>query len=470
MNKNNELLKNTAIIAFGKICTQLISFLLLPLYTEILTTSEYGTVDLVLTYSSLFLPIVTLALEQSVFRYLIDVRKENERKKEFISTCLLLCFVTLTCIEASLLYISLVLKRNILIYFCLVLFASAISALFLQICRGLGDNIGYSVASFIIAIVQIAFNIFFLVVLKLGASGMMLATFFGNIIGVLYIFFRCKIWKYVSIKSSNKETLGLMLRYSLPLIPNQLAWWVLQASDKVIVQFFIGIAGNGLIAVANKFSGAYMQFNTIFNISWTESATLHIKDDDAYDFFTKTINSVMILFLCICCGIIVCLPFAFPILINHQYNEAYCLIPIFMLGSLFNVMVSVYGVIYVAFKDSVEIMKTAIFAALINIISHLLLIKYIGIYAAAVSTTIGFGVMALYRYFHSRRYLVVKLYKKSLFISAIMLLISFTSYYSGNTYLQVVAFSFVLVCSIFLNKNIIIGIIKTIRGFFKKTI
>lgn len=242
------------------------------------------------------------------------------------------------CVEAGLLCISTIFERDILIYFGLVLFASAISALFLQICRGLGDNIGYSIASFIIAIVQIVFNILFLAVLKLGAFGMMLATFWGNIVGVLYIFFRCKIWKYVSIKSNNKATLSLMLKYSLPLIPNQLAWWVLQASDKVIVQFFIGIGGNGLIAVANKFSGAYMQFNTIFNISWTESVTLHINDDDACEFFTKTINSVMNLFSCVCCGIIACLPFVFPILFNHQYNEAYGLIPLFMLASLCNVM------------------------------------------------------------------------------------------------------------------------------------
>lgn len=86
MNKQNELARNTAIIAFGKICTQLISFFLLPLYTKVLSTSEYGTVDLILTYAALFLPIATLALEQSVFRFLIDVRDNIKKKKEFITT------------------------------------------------------------------------------------------------------------------------------------------------------------------------------------------------------------------------------------------------------------------------------------------------------------------------------------------------------------------------------------------------
>ena len=49
MNKKKQLAKNTIIIFFGKVCTQLISFFLLPLYTAYLATSEYGLVDLIQT-------------------------------------------------------------------------------------------------------------------------------------------------------------------------------------------------------------------------------------------------------------------------------------------------------------------------------------------------------------------------------------------------------------------------------------
>lgn len=469
MNKQNELVRNTAIIAFGKICTQLISFFLLPLYTKILSTSEYGTVDLVLTYTSLFLPIATLALEQSVFRFLIDVRNNQDKKKEYISTSLKYCIFVLCILEIIIACVYFATNKTVLIYFGLVLFASALSTVFLQICRGLGDNVGYSIASFITAFIQICFNILFLVILGFGAPGMMLAAFAGNFACVLYIFVRCRLWRYLSFGSGRHRTFKEMLKYSLPLIPNQLSWWVLQASDKVIVQFFIGVAGNGLIAVANKFPSVYMQFNTIFNISWTESAALHIKDEDSKEFFTKTINSVMNLFSCVCFGIIVCLPFVFTLLIHTQYNEAYGLIPIFMLASLFNVMVSVYGVIYVAYKDTVEIMKTAILAAIINVISHLLLINVVGIYAAALSSAIGFGFMAIYRYFHSRRYIVVKLYTHSIACTCIMLVVSFTSYYSGNTIIQCLAFCLILLISIYLNRNMIINTFKMILRKIKLT-
>ena len=57
MNREKTLLKNTAIITIGKICTQAITFFLLPLYTSILSTEEYGTVDLLNTYISIIIII-----------------------------------------------------------------------------------------------------------------------------------------------------------------------------------------------------------------------------------------------------------------------------------------------------------------------------------------------------------------------------------------------------------------------------
>ena len=67
MSKEKVLFKNTAIVTIGKICTQLMTFFLLPIYTAILTTEEYGVVDLLNTLVSLFIPVVTLQIEQGVF-------------------------------------------------------------------------------------------------------------------------------------------------------------------------------------------------------------------------------------------------------------------------------------------------------------------------------------------------------------------------------------------------------------------
>lgn len=90
MSREKTLVKNTIIVAIGKICTQFISFFLLPLYTSILSAKEYGVVDLFNTYVSLLLPLLFFQIDQSVFRFLIDNRNSE---KEKVNLYLLLCLL-----------------------------------------------------------------------------------------------------------------------------------------------------------------------------------------------------------------------------------------------------------------------------------------------------------------------------------------------------------------------------------------
>ena len=83
MSKKSELIKNTLILALGKVFTQLISFLLLPIYTIFLSPAEYGVVDLITTYMILSVPLITVQLEMAAFRFLVDAR-DNEYEKQRI--------------------------------------------------------------------------------------------------------------------------------------------------------------------------------------------------------------------------------------------------------------------------------------------------------------------------------------------------------------------------------------------------
>ena len=80
MNRNNEFIKNTIILLLGKFTTQFMSLLLLPIYTHYLLTEEYGAVDLLQTYITLFVPILTLKVDSASFRFLIDNRYKEKEK------------------------------------------------------------------------------------------------------------------------------------------------------------------------------------------------------------------------------------------------------------------------------------------------------------------------------------------------------------------------------------------------------
>ena len=69
MNHKNQLIKNTVIIAIGKIGSQILSYILLPLFTAKMAVDEYGTYDLACTMSVFLAPVITMLMEEARFRF-----------------------------------------------------------------------------------------------------------------------------------------------------------------------------------------------------------------------------------------------------------------------------------------------------------------------------------------------------------------------------------------------------------------
>ena len=134
--------------------------------------------------------------------------------------------------------------------------------------------------------------------------------------------------------------------YSIPLIPNNLAWWVVNASDRTIIAHFLTTAANGIYSVANKFPNVFISFYNILNLSWTETVSLHYGDEDRDEFLTETMTSLFKLFAAACFGIVACMPFVFPIMVNLKYSAAYNQILILMYAMLFRVLVGLYSCVY----------------------------------------------------------------------------------------------------------------------------
>lgn len=454
MSREKNLAKNTIIITIGKICTQLITFFLLPLYTGILSTEEYGAVDLLNTLVSLLLPIVTFQVEQAVFRELIEVRGKKDKESRIISSAVIT--VIFQCIVYLIIFalISPFINNHYKFFLATNVVANIFLSLLLQIARGFGDNKKYAFASFISALSTIIFNVLFLVVIKLGANGMLLGTMLGQIVATIYLFISLKLYKYLKVKDYKKEVIKSLWKYSLPLIPNAISWWVFNASDRVIASAFLGVDQNGILAASLKFSAVFITFYNIFNMSWTESISIAIKDADVSDYFNKMFNIVLRLFTAMGIGMIACMPFVFPIMINEKFSAGYGLIPISIVGSLFNVIVGLISVIYVAEKNTKAIASTSIVSAIINIIVHLALIKFIGLYAAVISTFVAFFVMSIYRLMDaSKRYFKIKIDMKFIIQSLIALIFVFVSYYINNINLNVFVVLFAVLFAIYINKD-----------------
>lgn len=223
MNKEKQLLKNTAIISIGKICTQIITFFLLPLYTAVLSTEEYGIVDILNTLIFLLIPILTLQIEQGIFRYLLEKKDEKKEQQKVITSSLLFCALQTIIYLILFTIISPLIHNNYKYFLSVNLVANVFSSVLLQTSRGLQDNVTYAIGSFLSGFFTVILNVIFIVFFKMGAYGILTATLIGNVICTLYIVFKKKIYQYIKIKYFDKYVLKNMLKYSIPLIPNALS-------------------------------------------------------------------------------------------------------------------------------------------------------------------------------------------------------------------------------------------------------
>lgn len=238
--------------------------------------------------------------------------------------------------------------------------------------------------------------------------------------------------------------------YSIPLIPNNLAWWVVNASDRTIIAHFLGTATNGIYSVANKFPNVFINFYSVLNLSWTETVSLHYTDEDRDEFLTETMTSLFKLFAAACFGIVACMPFVFPILINTKYDAAYDQILILMYATLFRVLVGLYSCVYVAQKNAKKIAYTSISVAIINVTVDLILINKIQVFAASVSTLIAFLSMFIFRYIDINKTVHMKI-RKPIIIGTMLI----GTYYCNNKVIQLIALCITAIYAVLTNVDML---------------
>ena len=466
--KKSQLIKNTIIIFIGRTCTQFISYLLLPVYTSYLTKNDYGIVDLITTYITLIVPIITLELEMSIFRFLVDSRDDKKKTSKLISNNFYVLIISLFVFSLLYLIVSIIFNFNFKYLILFDIIVCVLSGNFLQVSRGLGSTIDYAISCIITGISTVLCNILFIVVFKMGAEGMILSMAISNMLCSVYLFIRLKLYKFINIKLVDKNLIKSMNKYSVPLIPNSISWWVVNASDRTIISYFLGSSLNGVYAISNKFPTILSSLLGIFNLSWSESSSLHINDKDREIFFSDVINDALKMFSSLCIGMIACMPFVFPLLINSKFNEAYVYIPILILSILFNVLICMYNGIYIGLKKTSKVSSITVIGAIVNIFINVIFINKIGLYAASISTLVSYFIMMIIRHFDIKKYIKIKLDYKIIFIICVLFSFTCVLYYKNDIILNIVNLIVAIIYAFIINMKLIKNVLVSLKNKFRK--
>ena len=403
----------------------------------------------------------------SIFRWLIDSRGKDKETKKLISNDFYILFLSLGIFSILFLIVTSFVHIPFKFIILIDIIVCVLSGNFLQISRGLGKITDFSISCILTGLTTVITNIILIVFCHMQAEGMIISMALANGVCSLYLFLRLKLYKMIDLKQVDHKLLKGMYKYSIPLVPNGISWWIVNVSDRSIISIVLGASFNGLYAISNKFPTIISSLTGIFNLSWSESASLHINSKDRDEFFSDITNTIIRLFSTLGVGMLACMPFIFPIMINSKYHDAYLYIPPLVVGTIFNVAICLYSQIYLAKKMSKQVASTTILGAVINILINVVFIKYIGLFAASLSTMVSYMVMAIYRHFDLKKYVNIKISKMLLVKVFLMFTLISISYYINNVYLNIVSLIIVCIDAYFLNRQLLKDSIKTVLSKIK---
>lgn len=406
MNSYKKLFNNVIIFAVGVLGSKVISFLLVPLYTHYLSQGEFGTADLVMTTVSMLIPLVSASMHESIIRFVMN---KSFDKKEVMANALTISgigYIVFLLFYPILKYLNVLGDSLEFIYIFLLL--QGLHQIFAQYTRGVGESKKFALNGIITTFFNATFNILFLVYFDWGLNGYFLSYILGHLIATLYLIISVKPLKGIRFADLNKETSLTFLRYSVPLIPNSLMWWLINSSSRYFINGFIGIAANGIFAVASRIPALINIVSQVFSQAWQLSAFEEYGKDSDEKFYSNVFDFYFSILLIATSAIVLVVKPAFSVLFAESYFNAWQPVPFLVLGTAFSAASGFIGVAYTASKKTSGVFRTSIYGGIISLVLNFIFIPTLGIVGAGISSMFSFFAMFVIRYFDTKEILTMQ--------------------------------------------------------------
>lgn len=406
--KTNRLLKGILIYAVGDFGSKILTFLIVPLYTYYISPESMGTYDILLNTVGLLSPLITLQISDAAYRWLVDPDEENApyiraTLQLLLHNCLLAAFVIL------------VINRFVSIPYCLYFLLTLLTTRCLntvkKLVRGVGNQKLFAVSGIVYTLVYLALNIVQIVYLGRGVHSLFTSAVLANLLTLAFLFLSERQLRVNLLQKPEIKRLQAMLRYSTPLVPNLLNWWVINSSDRYIVRYFLGLAANGILSIAGKFPTALDMVIGLFSTSWQDISIADRGEIDGGEnaYYSGVFRSLYRLTLSLLWFLIPVTKVYILLTMEKGYAGAADIVAFYYLGSVFRGFSSFYGVGYLRSGHTRKAFQTSVVAAVVNVVVHLGTISFLGLQAAPLSTFIAFFTMWIIRQRHNQEELGIRI-------------------------------------------------------------
>lgn len=459
--KYKKLGKNIGIITIGNFASKILSFLMMPVYTAVLSTADYGISDLISTSISLICPILTISVGEGLVRFLLD---KDGNRRQYVSIGLYIWLASLVIMLLLTPIIGIViLDGNFLGYFFGIYAMNSLKSILLQYARGTEKIVQYSISGILESFIYLSLNIILLVVFNTGIDGVLTSSLVSLAISNLYLIISTKIYlELINFRKIKKPTVIKFIKYSIPLIVNSISWWLVMSSDKYILKFFMGNDAIGIYSVSQKIPSLLITITGLFMTAWQISSIDGFGSEETNRFYSSVYSKfnemqIVVVAILIVGNRILCL-----FLLSKSFYQGWIYVPVLLLANIFYANGSFLGSVYTAAKDTVGALRTTLVGAIINFILNILLLPSLGIMGVCIATTVSYYIPMLLRMHDSKRFCNIKFELLKNHISYILIILEIIFASTGEKNINIFSIA-ICILLLIVNKDGIVQMIKFVK-------
>ena len=416
-----KLFSDTAVLGLGTFGSKLLVFLLMPLYTTWLSTSEYGAAELITSTANLLIPLACVGIANGIFRFAAE--RESDQRAVFSTSIALLgigsgAFLALS--PLLLLFDYFAASAWLIVLYVLSANLQSVAA---QYVRAIDRTMLFSLQGILNTLLTVACNILFLVAFDMGVTGYVLSVIVGNLATTVFLVVAAKLWRVFSLRAIDRRLMRELLVFSLPMVPTTVCWLITDLSDRYMVTYFCGEAVNGVYSAAYKIPTVINLISGIFMQAWQFSAVAQASDDEGCKkFYSDVFRGFLSVILIGAAGLILFSRELTAILLNSAYADAARYMPTLISAAALEAVVAFLATVYMVRKKTMHSFLTAILGTGLNVALNLCLIPVWGALGAAIATLIGYGAVLIARLIDAPRMIRFRLYLPRLIVSVALLL------------------------------------------------
>ena len=424
-DKYSKLAGNTIIFAISSFSSKLLTLIVQPFLTYAMAEiSDLGLSKILSQYANLLIPFVSMGMSNAIIRFGLD--KGNSEKQVFTNGLLTILggFGILVLCWPVAQFLPDMAQYGLLIYIYVLM--SCLRTLCTQFVRSRQWNKLVAVDGILCTFATLMFYVLYLVGFHWGANGYLLAIISGDLVSVLFLCITGRLWNYVELKGLNRDLWQQMLRFSLPMIPAQISFWVINASDLFFVREMCGgldghsgDAWSGLLSTGYFLPTILTTLGLIFYDAWQLSAVTEETDRQA--FFSKIFRVYASVLFCCVAGIIMLCQLLMRVF-KAEYFDAWTFVPFLTLCSMLTCMNQFLNSIYVVYKRSTGSLVTMLAGAVLNLILNYCFIRLWGPWGVTLASFLSLMLVFLLRAYSTRGLLEIDFHPAWLILNLALVL------------------------------------------------